>query len=409
MFENPLILLGGNPLFLGMLNREKFHAKEIIVFDWSEDPPVKGDLHIQCDIKDSERILDWLEKNHVKQIRGALTMTDVGVPTQRKIHERYGFLVPTEQSITDAMIKGRAQSIWRKAGLLTRFSKTFESIPPIDQLPDKDLIVKPNFSNGSNGITIIRKDSRDEFKSAFDLAQKISWEHKVIVEEFIETRGGQATEFVVDMLGDSFGNVEVWGIAKKYNSKFNPHNGIGVKNHYNPADVSDSTLEKIANRAVELYKAIGVHTSFGDMDLILDSSGEIHPLDFGTRTSGFIGSDLLDEINPPRIFVNEYLDVIRGKRIGNGYTARKELSSIYFFYDLGDCIIKHESNLMEFLPSTIKNLYYDRSALKIGNHLRIPIKDVERSGFEIMCGARKDLTIETIIDAEERFAKFVTE
>ena len=175
MFENPLILLGGPSLNRGMANKEKFHASEVIVFDWREDPPVKGDLHVQCDIKDSERILDWLEKNHVEKIRGVLTSTDVGVPTQRKIHERYGFLTPTEQSITDAMIKGRATKIWRDAGLLTRFSKTFDSIPQIDQLPDKDLIVKPNFSNGSNGITIIRRDSRNDFEKAFDLAKKVSW------------------------------------------------------------------------------------------------------------------------------------------------------------------------------------------------------------------------------------------
>ena len=195
------------------------------------------------------------------------------------------------------------------------------------------------------------------------------------------------------MLGDSFGNVEVWGIAKKYNSRFNPRNGIGVKNHYNPADVSDSTLEKIANRAIELYRAMGLHTSFGDIDLILDSSGEIHPLEIGARTSGFIGSDLVDAINPPRIFVNDYFDVIRGKKIGNGYIAQKNLSSMLFYYDLGDCTIKRESNLMEFLPSTIKSLNHDRSALKIGNHLRIPSKDV---------------TIETILEAEDRFKNFVT-
>ena len=154
---------------------------------------------------------------------------------------------------------------------------------------------------------------------------------------------------------------------------------------------------------------MGLHTSFGDIDLILDSTGEIHPLEIGARSSGFICSDLMDEINPPRVFVNEYLDIIRGKKIGNGYTANKELSSAYVFYDLGDCIIKRESNLMEFLPSTIKNLYHDRSALKVGNHLRIPSRDGERSGFEIVYGARKDLTIETLLDAEDRFKKFVTE
>ena len=187
MSKNPLILLGGNPLLRGMLNREKFKYDEIIVFDWRDNPPVKGDLHVQCDIKDSEKVIDWLEKNHVENIRGAITMNDVGVPTQRKIHEHYGFLTPTEKSVNDAMIKGRATSIWRDAGLLTRFSKTFESIPSIDQLPYKDLIVKPNFSNASNGITIIRKNSRNEFEKAFNLASEFSLDNKVIIEEFIDT------------------------------------------------------------------------------------------------------------------------------------------------------------------------------------------------------------------------------
>ena len=211
------------------------------------------------------------------------------------------------------------------------------------------------------------------------------------------------------MLGDSFGNVEVWGVAKKYYSRFNSTNPITTINHYNPPDVSDELLNKIANRGIEIYKSVGLHTSFGNIEVILDEFGEIHPLDFGARSSGFLCSDMMDAINPPRIFINEYFNVIRGKRIGNGYIAQKNLSSMYVFYDLGDCIIKRESNLMEFLPSTIKNLNHDRSALKIGNHLRIPSKDVERPGFEILSGLRKDLTIETIIDAEDRFARFVTE
>ena len=218
-----------------------------------------------------------------------------------------------------------------------------------------------------------------------------------------------ATEFEIEMLGDSFGNVEVWGIAKKYHSRFNSTNKIATIIHYNPLDVPDSILKKLAEFGISIFKSVGLHTSFGTLEVILDSTGEIHPLDFGARTSGFIGSDLMDAINPPRIFVNEYLDVIRGKKIGNGYTADKDLSSVLIYYDLGDCTIKRESNLMEFLPSTIKSLNHDRSALKIGNHLRIPSKDVERGAFEIISGARKDLTIETILDAEDRFAKFVIE
>ena len=402
MFKCPLIILGGPILNQGMTNREKFHAEEIIVFDWRDNPAVKGDLHVQMDIKDSERILDWLIKNHVENIRGVLTSTDVGVPTQRKIHEHFGFLTPSEKAINDVMIKGRCTSIFRSKGLLTRFSKTFEQIPTRDQLPDKDLIVKPNFSNGSNGITIIRKDSGLDLETAFETAKNISWDHQVIIEEYIH-----GTEFVIDMLGDSFGNVEVWGVAKKYNSPFNPTNGITVSNHYNPVDISDEILNKIAARGAELYRAAGLDTSFGDIEIILDDNGDIHPLDFGARSSGYICSDLMDAINPSRVFVNEYFEVIRGKKIGNGYTADKNLSSMYHFYDLGDCVIKHESNLMEFLPATIKNIAYDRSALKIGSHLRIPSKDVERVGFEILSGLRKDLTIETILDAEDKFKNAV--
>ena len=405
MFENPLILLGGNQLNAGMTNRNKFNMKEIIVFDWHEEPSIKGDLHVQCDIKDSERILDWLERNHVEKIRGALTSTDVGVPTQQKIHERYGLLSPTMKSITDSIVKGRAQKIWRNAGLLTRFSQTFDEIPSIDQLPDKDWIVKPNSSNGSIGITIVRKDSRDKFPQAFEEAQLKSWDHKVIIEEFIE-----GTEFKIDMLGDSFGNVEVWGVAKKYHSRFNSTNKIAIKNHYNPAEISDETLDKIATRGIELYRAMGLHTSFGNLEVLLDSNGEIHPLDLAPRSSGFICSDLMDAINPPRIFINEYLDVIRGKKIGNGYTARKDLSSMYFFYDLGDCIIKNESNLLKFLPPPPEKIFsinYYRENLKIGNHLLIPQNDGERIGFEILSGSRKDLTIETILAAEQKFMEFV--
>lgn len=393
-----LVILGGNTLHKGFEEiRRKLDIDSIIVIDWNKHPPFFGDLHFQCDIKDTEAILKL--PIDFRKVGFVYTSADVAVLTQCKLHKSMGLLTPDESSVFNALIKGRSTDCWRKAGILGKESNVISSKDEILIDGNLDYIIKPNCSSGSRGITILRKNrlTKDDIISAYNKAALASSDGHVIVEEFCH-----GTEYTIEMLGDNYGNVSVFGISKKYHTPYNQDNKIATKLHYCPNDVSDSELQRIATFGQSCYRAVGLKNSMGHLEVIICGDGRIVPIEIGARSTGFVATHLLDAINHD-CMLKTYSEVIRGSNVQDGIVFDLDKSSMYYFYDIRPGIGKHETNLTEYLPKGIKTLAWDREALKCGNEFRVIAADHERFGYEILSGSRNILTINNIIKAEEKF------
>lgn len=396
------LLLGGNILNFGIYQKFKNKGYKVYVVDWNENPQIKGDKHYQLDVKDSESIIKALkEDNILNQVEFAYSSIDLAVPSVARVNKALGLNVISDDALKFATSKSMMTSQWAKDGILNRISEKYNDFSnDIYDLNKKmKLIIKPDNSASSRGITIIAKNSDEEFiKNAFEKAKKEATNSTVVVEEFVE-----GTEFTVEMLGDKFGNVSVYAMSRKTHTQNTSNNKIAVKLHYN--SVSDELQNKIADFAIKCYKSLGFSSSLGHLEILLKEDGTISPVEIGARSSGFIASDLVD-IASGRDFLGDLEKIYKGEKTQNGLMPQSENSSMYFFYDFpSGTTVKKECNLLDFTDKSIKSRYSNRTNLVLGKSFENIDNDNARLGFEILEGPKKIMTRDYINEKEQEFLK----
>lgn len=399
-----VILLGGNILNKGIVDYCKIHNKKVVIVDWSHNIHLKGDLFLCIDVKDSSAVIKALKEQGIVSICGAYSSIDLAVPTINSIHKEYGLSFMDNDTISHVMSKSAMTEIWKKNGLLNRFSRVLEEFENniIELSQNFKLIFKPNVSSSSRGITIIQKGSETSvIISAFNKAKLESYDSKVIIEEFIEGR-----EFTCEMLGDNYGNVCVYAISTKYHTLNTCNNKIATKLHYNSNYYSDDIYNKIADIGKKCYKSLGLKSSFGHLEIILKDEDTFSPIEIGARSSGYIASSLVSLASGHDYF-GDYLNVLSGMMLRNNDYLNSNMSSMYFFYDMPhDTQVSNPCCLMDFLPNTIKSI--DNNRLKIlqkGYKFSDINNDNERVGFEILYGEKSQIDIRIIEKAEQEFIK----
>jgi hypothetical protein len=391
------IILGGNILNNGV--SEKFSKYFIIVVDPRDNPEIKYDYHLKFDVRGKDDILNFLSTNGYKKrnFKGAYTSLDIAVETLSNIYAHFGYDYGGE-NILKFQTKDAMTSCWRRSGLLQRISLKLarnSDIPSI--LIDKSIIIKPNQSSSSRGITIINSENINDYISSISIACNTSFDGFSIIEEFIV-----GTEFTIEMLADAEGVSYVYAVSKKYHTNNVTSNKIAVKLHYNPSDESDEELIRIAHFGKLCLSAFGLKNCFGHLEIIRDSDGILHPIEIGFRSSGFIASHLVD-FTSERDYINDLLNNIMNERKIEYDFKISDKSSMYFFYDLkpGYFVKDRSKSLLNFLPYNIKSVYTDIKNIHV-NPIKSISSDNERHGVEILIGSRFDLTIETLLDAEKK-------
>ena len=309
MSKKSFVILGGNMLLQGVCDKLKTYGYHVIVVDWNENPAVKGDLHIKNDVKNVDLVMQsFIDGGY--DIDGAFTSIDLAVPTVNTINRYYGLKVMPDK-FNIVLSKAQMREDWMKAKIFNRISISGNaaSVEEIAELNKQyDLIVKPDVAASSRGITILEKmSSVDLIKNAIKKAKEISYDSDFLVEEFVK---GQ--EFTVDMLGDDYGNVVVYGISVKYHSNNVINNKVAVKLHWNSNVYSDELYEKIALRGKECYQALGLKNSFGHLEVIMKSDGTLTPVEIGARSSGFIASHLV-ELASGKDYLYDYIQMLHGE------------------------------------------------------------------------------------------------
>lgn len=387
------LLLGGNKLNYGILNKFKNAGYLVYVVDWNEKPQMTGDKHYKIDVKDADAIINALKADGVfNDIVFAYSSIDLAVPSVAKINRALGLSTISDEGLKYSSSKSMMTSRWKESGLLNRISKHYtefdESI--VDFNSKNKLIIKPDNSASSRGITIVDVGaSRDTLVRAFNTAKDEASDKIVVVEEFVF-----GTEFTVEMIGDKYGNVCVYGISQKEHTKNTDNNKIAIKLHYN---VNDMQLQnKIAEFGIKCYKALGFSSSLGHLEVLLKQDGTLSPVEIGARSSGFIASDLVDIVSGSN-FLGDLIKVQQGMPVVNGLHPQTDYSSIYFFYDFPEnSIVKNTVNITDFLESSITSKYFNRDNIFIGNKFTKIDNDNARLGFEILYGPRTILTSQYI-------------
>lgn len=406
MKKRVILLLGGNKLNYGILKKFQEKGFKVYVVDWNEFPQMEGDKHYRIDVKDYMRIIEELKKDgEWKYVVFAYSSIDLAVKSVAMINREIGLKTISDEGLKYASSKSRMTKKWNEKGILNRISLSFSvydnSIFAINS--HKTIIIKPDDSASSRGITIVPIGSSENIiKEAFEKALRESNNNIVVVEEFVE-----GIEFTIDMLGDAYGNVSVYGISKKTHTKFVDNNKIAVKLHYN--SISEELQKKLAEVGVKCYKTLGFSASLGHLEVLLKEDGSISPVEIGARSSGFIASDLVDIVSGAD-YLMDLIDVQKGQEIVSGLHSQTEKSSMYYFYDIPDGVsVKKECSLLDFCDASIVSRYNDRASIKIGKKFSKIDNDNARWGYEILEGPKEVMTEEYIKTVERRMIEYMLE
>lgn len=397
-------ILGGNKLLKGICIKLQSYGYTVVVVDWNEAPAVTGDLHIRHDVKDSETILHiFKEKGFV--IDGAISCIDLAAPSVSAINKAYGLkYMPEKYNVV--LSKEQMAKDWKVAGIFNRISERSDmiSLEEVVELNKKyRIIIKPDVAASSRGITTLEKYStKEQIVEAMTIAKEASYNKLCLIEEYVVGR-----EFTVDMLGDDYGNVVVYGISVKYHTPYAGKNRCAVKLHWNSDVYDDETYKMIAQRGRECYKANGLKNSFGHLEIIMKEDGTLTPVEIGARTSGFIGSHLVSAASG-RDYLRDYIDMLHGKNIGNVDHINGTQSAMWYKYNIpaGYTCVK-ETSMADFFDPQITVMYNDHSGLKLGETFGPIIDDntCDKEGYEMIQGPKSVLTYDNIRKAEQTFLK----
>ena len=397
-------ILGGNKLLRGICDKLQSYGYYVVVVDWNEKPAVVGDMHIREDVKDSETILR-IFKERGYDIDGAISCIDLAAPSVSAINKAYGLKYMPEK-YNEVLSKERMASDWKAAGIFNRISERSDaiSLEDIVELNKKyRVIIKPDVAASSRGITTLEKDStKEQIIEAMNKAKEASFNKLCLIEEYVVGR-----EFTVDMLGDDYVNVVVYGISVKYHTQYAGKNRCAVKLHWNSNVYSDEVYKAIADRGRECYRAIGLKNSFGHLEIIMKEDGTLTPVEIGARTSGFIGSHLVSAASG-RDYLHDYIDMLHGKNIGDADYINGTQSAMWYKYNIPEgCTCVKKTALSEFLDPQITIMYHDHGGLQVGETYGPIIDDntCDKEGYEMMCGPKTVLTYENVRKSELEFLK----
>lgn len=402
--EKYFVLLGGNKLLWGQVCHLRELGYKVIVVAWNDNPDITGDMFIQMDVKDAKGIVGKLEELGLKgKVGGALSSIDLAAPTVNAINAWCGNKTMPEK-FNKVLSKNEMRDAWMDAGLFNRISKMDDEIS-IEELFEVSkrikLICKPDVSASSRGITILEKcQSRESLQSAIDKAKETSFNDRCLIEEFVE-----GEEFTVDMLGDAYGNVNCYGSSIQHHSKYALKNHVTVIHHWNSRKYDDETWVRIADFGVQCYKALGLHSMFGHLEIIMKEDGSFTPVEMGARSSGFICSHTVWKASG-HDYLGDYVRMLHGEKIEPGNYLNGVNASMWFGYDIpSNSTSVQETDITKFLDPRISVLFESHSGLKVGDHYGDYINDGDRDkfGYAILCGPRGVLTYESVKQANERF------
>ena len=397
-------ILGGNKLLRGICDKLQSFGYTVVVVDWNEKPAVVGDVHICEDVKDSVTILRIFKERRY-DIDGAISCIDLAAPSVSAINKAYGHkFMPEKYNVV--LSKEQMAKDWKAAGIFNRISERSDNIS-IDEVIDLNkkfcIIIKPDVAASSRGITTLEVESTvDQIEEAMNKAKEASFNKLCLIEEYVVGR-----EFTVDMLGDDYGNVVVYGISVKYHTPYASKNRCAVKLHWNSNVYTDDVYKAIAQRGRDCYKAIGLKNSFGHLEMIMKEDGTLTPIEIGARTSGFIGSHLVSAASE-RDYLKDYVDMLHGKNIGNEDHINGSQSAMWYKYNIpaGYTCVK-ETSMADFFDPQITVMYNDHGGLKEGETYGPIIDDntCDKEGFEMVRGPKAVLTYENVRKSEQAFLK----
>ncbi len=188
------------------------------------------------------------------------------------------------------------------------------------------VIVKPTDRSGSRGITKLENPNGAE--EAVRCACDVSFEHKAIVEEYIE--GNEYSMETISQHGKHY----CLAVTKKFTTG-SPH--FIETGHTEPSDLNEKTIQTAKATVMKALDALHIENSAGHSEFRVDKNGNVKIIEIGARMGGdCIGSDLVF-LSTGYDFMKMVIDVACGNAIDLTPGQKPfERATVRFLFDESD-------------------------------------------------------------------------
>ena len=290
-----------------LIQAAKDQGYTVIVIDSNPNAPgfEIADHGIVAELDDFERIGDEI-RLITNTIAGAVSFcSDVGVELSFYLNKLFRAKLQLYLEPENFVSKSRQRQIWAYARVLQPSFKCFNNIE--FAIIDWDestfpIVVKPDDSSGSRGITIINHTHQLQpaVISAFDFSRT----NQIIIEAFM-----QGVEFTVEVFAFEG---EILPVLITQKAKI--QNGTGTVSGFLRAVSPDRAIySQIADLAIQAYSALGLRNGPGHLEMIADlDSGPVGIVEAAARGGGFgLSTKLMLEVTGFDL-INETLKSFRG-------------------------------------------------------------------------------------------------
>lgn len=288
-----ILLLGGSAQQIVAIKTAKQLGYYTVLCDFLTDNPgqYEADKFYLVSTTDKAAVLEVAQKEHVDGVLAYAS--DPAAPTAAYIAEKLGLPGNPCQSVEILCNKDRFRKFLLENGFSAPKANGYASVE--DALNDKvyyeyPIIIKPVDSSGSKGATVLHSEE-EGLTDALEFAFSFSRCHRVIVEHFIEKKhpyliGGDV--FIED------GKIVLWGLLNCHrDNSVNPLVPVG-KSY--PLQLEIEDVQRVKETLVSMVERLGIRNGSMNVELVVDKSNRVWPIDVGPRSGGNMIPDLLGDM-----------------------------------------------------------------------------------------------------------------
>ena len=287
-----ILLLGGSAQQIVAIKTAQKLGYYTVLCDYLPDNPgqYEADKFYLVSTTDKDAVLE-VARN--EQVDGVLAYaSDPAAPTAAYIAEKLGLSGAPYHSVETLCNKDQFRKFLIENGFSTPKAKGYASAE--DALKEKEnfefpIIIKPVDSSGSKGATVLQTE--DGLKNALDFAFSFSRCHRIIVEHFIEKKH----PYLIG--GDVFienGKIVLWGLLNCHRDNcVNPLVPVG-KSY--PLQLEHEAIQNVKETLSSMVEKLRISNGSMNVELVVDKSNRVWPIDVGPRSGGNMIPDLLGDM-----------------------------------------------------------------------------------------------------------------
>ncbi len=363
-----LVVIGANDFQNQLILKAKSLGFETHVFAWEEGAVGKenADYFYPISIVEKDEILEQCKI--IKPDGVCSIASDLAAITVNYIAEKLGLPCNATKYTQIQTNKYAMRKALTQAGIPCPKFALADADFDSEALKDFrfPVIVKPTDRSGSRNI--MKLESLDGIEKAIKDACETSFEHRAIIEEYID-----GNEYSMETIS-SKGVHHYLATTKKYTTGAPRFIETG---HKQPCDLDDETNKKAIDTIMKALNALHIENSAGHSEFKVSDDGSINIIEIGARMGGdCIGSDLVC-LSTGYDFVKMVIDVATGNELDLSHNAELRDVQIRFMFTQEDL------DKLEELKKTNTDKLYRISDIEYEN-LGNVVDSGSRLGYYIM-------------------------